>query len=168
MRRKAEREKAKKKRPKGNPEDWTAKEMSRETGVKVDQMMEWIEARSLEMQEAMAKNMAQLLWEAEDYMALANAVVILRAVIATFGDLKTVQKGLPKLVRNINRTIEEVDRMGIKEACQDLTKYGVEIEFEDFDINKIFDDPGKCRVELARMKTRWMTGKGGRNESNGD
>ena len=166
MRRKAEREKTKSQRPKGAVTDWNGIQMSGYTGVKVQTLCDWLDARAAEMQNEMAENMARLLWESEDYMATANVIIALHAVLRTFGDLKTVQKGMGRLVRNFDGALEQGDQVGIKEAYRELEEAGIAFAFDDFDINTLFDDPGKSRVTVARMKNKYfhMAGKKGAEE----
>lgn len=156
MRRKAERDKNKGQRPKGAVTEWNGIQLSGYTGVKVQTLCDWLDARSIEMQDEMAGNMTRLLWEAEDYMATANIIIMLLAVQKTFGDLKTVQRRMGQLVGNLDASLEHVDKVGLKAAYEELEAAGVCFAFDDFDINSLLDDPGKSRVTVARMKTKYF------------
>lgn len=154
LRRKAEREKAKKERQ-ANIANKTAPQISQETGVSLETIYTWLETMAQKMEVEMSGNMAKLLWEGEEYMAAVNMVIMLHAVLMTFGDLKTVKKGMARLVRNVNPAIDKVDEMGTKKAFEALHEYGVDFEMEGFDINSLFDDPGKTKNILQRMRLEW-------------
>lgn len=154
MKRKAARDKEKA----GKVAQWQAEKLAEVTGAKIDTLRQWLEARSDEMQDEMAGNMARLLWEAEDYMATANMIIMLHAVLEVFGDLKTIDRRMGQLVEAINPSIEHVDKTGIREAYEELAKHGVNLEFDDFDMNQLFDDPGKSRTVVGRMKAKYMKG----------
>ena len=97
---------------------------------------------------------SEMLYHAEDYMAAANLIIMLHTVQRTFGKLKTVEKGLSKILDNYNKTAEYVDSIGVKAAYRELNeKYGISIEFdENFEIDAIFDDKSvyeKYRIIMA-------------------
>ena len=157
MKRKAARDKEKA----NKPQQWSAEKVAEVTKARIETLTQWLEARSDEMQEEMSGNMARLLWEAEDYMASANMVVMLYAVSQVFGDLKTINRRMSQLVEAINPAIDHVDDVGIKAAYEALERdMGISLEFDDFDINSLFDDPGKSKTIVARMKAKYMAGKG--------
>ena len=162
MRRKHERDKLKEDRPKGDPADWTAQELAKSTGVKVSSLYEWAEARTREIEDELSEQMAKILWDTENYIALANIIIMLYAMLKTFGDLKTVQKGLNRLVRNISPAMDEVDAMGLKEAYLRLTTfYGLDdLVFEDFDLGKIWDSKSRVDMTVEKVMLKKASEKG--------
>lgn len=101
-----------------------------------------------------AKLNQEMLYDAEDYMAIANIVIFLYSVKKTFGNLKTVQKGMQKLLDNYNEAAEYVDEIGIREAYEQLhDEYGVELMFNDFDLSTFFDN----EKQYERLKIRITT-----------
>lgn len=160
MRRKAERERAKAERPRGDVKTWTAQQISQMTGVRVDSLLEWIDERALELRDEMAEAMTQLLWEAECYNAAANMIIMMFAIKKTFGSLKTVQKGMNRLIANVNDAADYVDSIGVKAAYEEITEeYGINgLAFEDFDINLIFDNRGMAMLASQKIKSRVMKG----------
>ena len=98
----------------------------------------------------------EMLWNTETYMCAANIIIMLHAVNLAVGSLKTVQKSMQKIVNCYNAAAEYVDKTGIREAYEDLhNNYGVDIEFEDCDINTIFDDEEiakRLRFRLDNLK----------------
>ena len=101
-----------------------------------------------------AKLNQEMLYDAEDYMAIANIIIFLYSVKKTFGNLKTVQKGMQKLLDNYNEAAEYVDEIGIREAYEKLhDEYGVELMFNDFDVSTFFDN----EKQYERLKIRITT-----------
>lgn len=84
---------------------------------------------------------ASMLWDTENYIAAANIIIMLHAVNLAVGNLKTVQKSFQKIMNCYNAASDYVDKVGIREAYEDLHKnYGLEFEFADCDISQIWDD----------------------------
>lgn len=156
MRRKAERDKAKAEKPKGDTKDWSAQQLSQMTGVRVQSLCEWLDARSIELRDELADAMTQLLWEAECYNASANMIIMLYAIKKTFGSLKTVQKGMDKLIANVNDAADYVDSIGVKAAYEEIMEeYGIKsLSFEDFDINLLFENKGMAMLASKKIKDR--------------
>lgn len=122
--------------------------MPKPPAINLDQIIEKV---SLEA----AKVSQEILYDAEDYIAIANIIIFLYSVEKTFGNLKTVQKGYQKLLENYNDAAEEVDEMGLREAYNRLhEKYGIELLFNDFDINNILDE----KATSEQLKIRLTTG----------
>ena len=100
----------------------------------------------------------EMLYDAEDYMAMYNIIIFLYLVEKRFGNLKTVQKGMKNLLNDYNDIADAVDEMGLKEAYERLhEKYGIELLFNDFDINKILDEKEiekqlRMRITLGEKK----------------
>lgn len=102
-----------------------------------------------------AKLNQEMLYDAEDYMAIANIIIFLYSVKKTFGNLKTVQKGLQKLLDNYNEAAEYVDEIGIKQAYEELhNENGISLMFNDFDINTFFDNEKQYERLKIRVTTR--------------
>lgn len=88
-----------------------------------------------------AKVLQELLYDAEDYIAVANIIIFLYSIEKTYGNLKTVQKNYQKLLDNYNEAAEHVDEIGIMEAYKQFhDKYGISIAFDDFDLNKVLSN----------------------------
>lgn len=85
----------------------------------------------------------ETLYRAEDYMAAANIIIFLYAIARTkdVGRLKTVQRNYNNILASYNEASAYVDKVGIRQAYEDLKDaYGVELAFDDFDLNEVFDD----------------------------
>ncbi len=128
-------------------------QISQTTGVKIQTIKAWCDDRVEEIWKDCIEQANDILYRAENYMALANVLMMLKAVSMTFGDLKTVQKGMNRLIKNLNPAMQEIDRIGVKAAYDQLMReYGIgELEFEDFDINELWDSRQKevktfCKV----------------------
>lgn len=101
-----------------------------------------------------AKVAQELLYDAEDYIAVANIIIFLYSVEKTFGNLKTVQKNYQKLLDNYNEAADHVDELGVMEAYKQLhDKYGISIAFNDFDLNTILDNQemfDKLKIRISK------------------
>lgn len=88
-----------------------------------------------------------LLYGAENYIAVANIMIMLYAIKFAVGNLKSVQQSYQSILRAYNRASEYVDGIGIREAYEEMRKdYNIEFEFSDFDLNDLWDD------EMLRRK----------------
>lgn len=135
-------------RPSGNviiPADavktMNAIQVSQATGVKIQLIKAWCDENVHAIWKDCIEQTNDILYRAECYMAQANVIMMLYAVALTFGDLKTVQKGMNRLVKNLFPAQQYVDKVGIKTAFEELqAEYGVyDLEYEDFDINELWD-----------------------------
>ena len=84
---------------------------------------------------------SELLYKAENYIAVANILIMLNAIKSVVGNLKTVQKSYQKILEAYNDASDHVDMIGIREAYNEFARdHGIEFEFADFDLNELFDD----------------------------
>ncbi len=93
---------------------------------------------------------SDLLYRAENYIAVANILIMLNAIESVVGNLKTVQKSYQKILEAYNKASEHVDTVGIRCAYEELARdYGIEMEFTDFDLNELWDDESlKRKISL--------------------
>lgn len=105
------------------------------------------------LQEYTGDFLHEQLFKAECYMQFGMLLVTLQAIKTTWGNLKTVQNGMDKFIRNLNPAMEYVDQVGIEQAWRELTDmYGLDIGFEDFDINSLWDGISKNSVSAICFK----------------
>ena len=101
-----------------------------------------------------AKAAQEMLYDAEDRMAITNIVIMLYAIKMTpeLWKLKTVQKSLQKILEHYNEASEHVDKMGLKRAYTKLCEEDdVELVFDDFDLKSMFDaEQIKIRIQLPQ------------------
>lgn len=118
-----------------NVSNYTVKQISEVTGVRIQSLIAWKDARESEMMEEFTKEFQGKLWKAEDYIAVANILISLFAIKMTWGFTKSNQRFL----NNINAAMEYVNRVGVKSAYDRAKQeMGIELEFDDMDINKEF------------------------------
>lgn len=94
--------------------------------------------------------MLNMLYEAEDYMAAANIIIMLVAIKDTFGDLKTLPKRIDKLLDNYNKASEYVDEKGVVEAYKELSdEFNFIFEFDDsFDISSLQNNKPQENIKM--------------------
>lgn len=99
--------------------------------VRVELIMDYLHAREEEIMEDARK----MLYKAEDYISVANVMTTLYAINKTWGYTKSIRRFLD----NYNDAMNLVDEMGVREAYEKAhQEWGIEIEFDDMDINKEF------------------------------
>lgn len=99
--------------------------------VRVELIMDYLHAREEEIMEDARK----MLYKAEDYISVANVMTTLYAINKTWGYTKSIRRFLD----NYNDAMNFVDEMGVREAYEKAhQEWGIEIEFDDMDINKEF------------------------------
>ena len=130
-------------------------------GTRYKNYNEWVRAVEDDMAQDISKKAneiaTELLYEAEIYMSVANILTMLKATEMVVGNLKTVQKSYQKIVDHFNDAADYVDQKGIKNTYDEFhEKYGLELEFDEADMNWI-DDDGKEVYE--RLKIRIGDGK---------
>lgn len=113
----------------------TVQQICETVGAKTETMMAYLDAREKEIREAAIQEAQEKLWRAEDYIAVANILISLYAIKMTWGFTKANQK----FMNNINAATKYVERVGIKAAYEWVHKeMGIELEFDDMDINREF------------------------------
>jgi hypothetical protein len=97
-----------------------------------------------------ANVMLEMLYEAEDYMAAANIIIMLVAMKKTFGDLKTLPKRFDKLLDEYNIAAEYVDEKGVYEAYKELSdEFNFIFDFDDgFDISSLQDNKPQENIKM--------------------
>ena len=84
---------------------------------------------------------SSMLYETEIYMTVWNIMAMLIATDKTVGNLKTVQKSYQKIIDTYNEACEYIDEKGVKTCYEEFkAKYGLELEFDEADLNWIDDD----------------------------
>lgn len=82
-----------------------------------------------------------LLYKAENYIAVANILIMLYAIKFTIGDLKSVQHSYQRILRAYNKASDYVDEVGIRGAYEEMQRdYNVSFEFNDFNLDDLWDD----------------------------
>lgn len=130
----------------------TVQQICDTVGAKVDTMMEYLEAKEREIREAVTLEAQEKLWRAEDYIAVGNILISLFAIKMTWGFTKANQRFLD----NLNAAEKYVERVGIPAAYEQARReMGIELEFDDMDINREFGFGGAAeeREECCPDKT---------------
>ncbi len=118
-----------------NVSNYTLRQISETTGVKIESLMIWKNAREKEMMELFQKESQEKLYKAEDHIAVANVLISLYAINITWGFKKANQR----FVENLNVAKEYLEKVGIEKAYQQIHKeMGINLEFNSIDINKEF------------------------------
>lgn len=95
------------------------------------------------IQEVLSDVCVEEYMKAEQYMMVGLTMISLKSLEMTFGNLKTVQKGMDKFIQNFTPAMEYVDRTGIMETYREMQeRYGMnDLGFEDYewDINNLDD-----------------------------
>jgi hypothetical protein len=118
---------------------------------------EWLEDQYNYLTDAMAEDTTQLLWEAENNVCYINTLLMLMTVEKTFGELKTVQRGMEKLLRNMGPCLDRIQQEGPKKCLAELKeKYDIgEIEFDTFQENQLFDKEARMKLTMQMMRDKW-------------
>lgn len=115
--------------------NFSAQQISKLTGAKVESIKFWCSAREKEYEDFYTKQAQEKLWKAEDYIAVANILISLLAIKMTWGYTKANQKFL----ENLNPAKDYLERNGVEKVYQELHKQmGIELIFDNMDINKEF------------------------------
>ena len=115
--------------------NFSAQQISKLTGAKVESIKFWCSAREKEYEDFYTKQAQEKLWKAEDYIAVANILISLLAIKMTWGYTKANQRFL----ENLNPAKEYLERNGVEKVYKELNEQmGIELEFDSMDINKEF------------------------------
>ena len=110
-------------------------EISKQTGVRVRLIEEWIKARETEMREAFEEEYSKKLYKSQDYLALSHVLITYLALRKAFGYTKAFGKYLDV----INECQEEIGRRGVKEVYAEMKRVtGRDIYFDSDELNKEF------------------------------
>lgn len=114
---------------------FTMEQISRQTGVRIESLKTYLDAREQEIKEQLIKESQEKLWKAEDYIAVANILISVIAIKKAWGFKKANQNFIDK-ISEAERYVEEV---GVEAAYKEVQEeMGLQIEFDSFDINKEF------------------------------
>ena len=132
-----------------------------ETGEVFTDLKSYLAAAEDVLQQKSAQKAAEIasemLYDAEIYMTVLNIMAMLIATEKAIGNLKTVQKSYQKIIDSYNEACDHIDAIGVRKAYEEFRgKYGIELEFDEADMNFI-DDDGKTVYE--RLKIRIMQEK---------
>lgn len=118
-----------------NPAGFTMEQISKNTGVKIESLKAYLNAREQEIREELIKESQEKLWKAEDYIAVANIMISLIAIKKTWGFKKSNQR----FIDNVNFAKEYLEEVGIETAYEEIKKeMELTFEFDSIDINKEF------------------------------
>ena len=118
-----------------NPAGLTMEQISKNTGVKIESLKAYLNAREQEIREELIKESQEKLWKAEDYIAVANIMISLIAIKKTWGFKKSNQR----FIDNVNFAKEYLEEVGIEAAYEEIKKeMELTFEFDSIDINKEF------------------------------
>lgn len=118
-----------------NPAGFTMEQISKNTGVKIESLKVYLNAREQEMREELIKESQEKLWRAEDYIAVANIMISLIAIKKTWGFKKSNQR----FINNVNVAKDYLEKVGIEAAYKEIKdEMELTFEFDSVDINKEF------------------------------
>ena len=118
----------------------TVQQICDTVGAKVDTMMEYLEAKEREIREAVTLEAQEKLYRAENYIGVINVIIALYAIKMTWGFTKANKRFLD----NWNAAERYVERIGFKSAYEQARReMGIELEFDDMDINREFGFGGE-------------------------
>lgn len=113
---------------------------------------DWLEDMQRDTAAKASEIASNLLYEAEVYMSVANILAMLKATEMTVGNLKTVQRSYQKILNRFNQAADYIDKKGIRNTYNEFhEKYGLELEFEDVDMDWV-DDDGKEVYERLKIR----------------
>lgn len=119
-----------------NVSNYTENQISKATGVKIELLKAWKDARENEIRQAAIKESQEKLWKAEDYIAVANILISLYAIKMTWGFTKANQRFL----ENVNPATQYVEKIGVQKAYEQAHReMGITLEFDSIDMNKEFN-----------------------------
>lgn len=118
-----------------NVTNFTMEQISRQTGVRIESLKAYLNAREQEIKEQLIKESQEKLWKAEDYIAVANIMISLIAIKKTWGFKKSNQR----FIENIEAATEYLEKVGIEAAYKEIKdEMELTFEFDSIDINKEF------------------------------
>jgi hypothetical protein len=118
-----------------NVTNFTMEQISRQTGVRIESLKTYLNAREQEIKEQLIKESQEKLWKAEDYIAVANIMISLIAIKKTWGFKKSNQR----FIENIEAATEYLEKVGIEAAYKEIKdEMELTFEFDSIDINKEF------------------------------
>ena len=110
-------------------------EISKQTGVRVRLIEEWIRAREKEMIQAFEEEYSEKLRKSQDYLALSHILITYLALRKAFGYTKAFGKYLDV----VNECQEEIGCRGVKEIYEEMKRVtGRDIYFDNDELNKEF------------------------------
>lgn len=122
-----------------NIANYAANQISKTTGVRIEQLMVWKEAREAEIKKAAILESQEKLWKAEDYIAVANILITVYAIKMSRKSREHTKDLINRMLDNLNPAKEYVDRVGVQKAYEQAHEdFGIELEFDSMDLNKEF------------------------------
>lgn len=113
----------------------TIYDVSRETGAKIETLKRYLSAREKEISEGIQKEAQEKILKAEDYITVSNILCSMWAIHETWGYTKSIQR----FIDNYNAASQALNKMGVQDMYNMLHEMtGVEIEFDNVDLNKEF------------------------------
>ena len=113
----------------------TIYDVSRETGTKIETLKRYLKARENEIFEGVRKEAQENILKAEDYITVSNILCSMWAIHETWGYTKSIQR----FIDNYNVASQALNKMGVQGMYNMLHEMtGVEIEFDNVDLNKEF------------------------------
>ena len=113
----------------------TIYDVSRETGAKIETLKRYLKARENEIFEGVRKEAQNNILKAEDYITVSNILCSMWAIHETWGYTKSIQR----FIDNYNVASQALNKMGVQGMYNMLHEMtGVEIEFDNVDLNKEF------------------------------
>ena len=118
----------------------TIYDVSRETGTKIETLKRYLKARENEIFEGVRKEAQENILKAEDYITVSNILCSMWAIHETWGYTKSIQR----FIDNYNAASQALNKMGVQGMYNMLHEMtGVEIEFDNVDLNKEFGFGGE-------------------------
>ena len=113
----------------------TIYDVSRETGTKIETLKRYLKARENEIFEGVRKEAQENILKAEDYITVSNILCSMWTIHETWGYTKSIQR----FIDNYNAASQALNKMGVQGMYNMLHEMtGVEIEFDNVDLNKEF------------------------------
>lgn len=113
----------------------TIYDVSRATGTKIETLKRYLKARENEIFEGVRKEAQENILKAEDYITVSNILCSMWAIHETWGYTKSIQR----FIDNYNAASQALNKMGVQDMYNMLHEMtGVEIEFDNVDLNKEF------------------------------
>lgn len=118
-----------------NASAMSKEELSKQTGVRVRLIEEWVKAREKEMREAFEEEYFKKLTKSQDYLALSHILITFLALRKAFGYTKAFGKYLDV----VNECQEEIGRRGAVEVLEEMKRVtGRNVYFDSEELNKEF------------------------------
>lgn len=110
-------------------------ELSKQTGVRVRLIEEWVKAREKEMREAFEEEYSNKLRRSQDCLALNHILITFLALRKAFG----YTKAFGKYLDIVNECQEEIGRRGVVEVLEEMKRVtGRNVYFDSEELNKEF------------------------------